>query len=240
MTRKEKEFKLWKQWKEDDDEQARDELLRSLAPLLNDKVNKFTKSPIPNNALRTKARNLALKAFETYDPDKAQLNTHVTNHLKHLQRYVLNYQNVGKIPEHRGIAISRFQNTKSFMEDDLQREPNVKELADTLNWSMAEVERMQRELRSDLNLTQKENDDEGGFFDFTFQHTDPLRDSIEFVYFDSNDEEKKILEYTFGFGGEQEHNITEIAKKLRRSPSYVKTRMKRLAREIQNVRMSRS
>lgn len=100
---------------------------------------------------------------------------------------------------------------------------------------------MRRELRSDLNLTMETGDDEqGGFFDFTISHTDPLKDAVMFVYHDVNDEEKKIIEYTFGIGGEQPHNITETAQKLGRSPSYVKTRMKKLAREINNVRMSRS
>lgn len=75
---------------------------------------------------------LALQAFDTYDPAKGKLNTHVMNYLKHLQRYVLDYQNVGKIPEHRGIAISKFQNRQSELQDNLGREPNVKELADEL------------------------------------------------------------------------------------------------------------
>jgi len=100
--------------------------------LLQKEVNKYAASPLPRTSLETEARILALKAFDSYDPNKAQLNTHVTNHLKHLQRYVLTYQNIGKIPEHRGIAISKFQNIKENLTEDLDREPTIVELADAL------------------------------------------------------------------------------------------------------------
>ena len=78
MDRKEKELLLWQEWKTTGSNRARNELLRSIDPLLQKQVNKFQSSPIPRTALETEARMLALKAFETYDPSKAQLNTHVT------------------------------------------------------------------------------------------------------------------------------------------------------------------
>ena len=132
MNTKEKEFKLWEDWSSKEDYKARNELLTSLNPLLMKQVNKYNASPIPRTALETEARVLALNAFDSYDPSKAQLNTHVTNHLKHLQRFVLNYQNVGKIPESRGLAISKFQNIQSNLTEDLGREPTAIELADNL------------------------------------------------------------------------------------------------------------
>ena len=235
MANKEQELKLWQEWHDNKSRSSRNKLLRSLDPLLYKQVNKYVASPIPRTALETEARMLALNAFDTYDPSKAQLNTHVTNHLKHLQRYVLNYQNVGKIPEHRGLAISKFQNTQSNLAEDLGREPNATELADTLQWSIPEVERMQSELRSDLNIRQLEEEGEGNFFDYTMSQSSNLDDAVEFIYYDSSEEDKKILEYMFGIKGEQKIPVSEIALKLNKTESYIRSRLKILALNIKGI-----
>lgn len=239
MNKKEQELQLWKQWNEKQDKKARDELLTSLTPLLTKEVNKYKASPLPRTSIETEARMLALNAFNSYDPNKAQLNTHVTNHLKHLQRYVLTYQNVGKIPEHRGIAIGKYQTVKENLQEDLNREPTAVELADALQWSTAEVERMQRELRRDLSITSKEddNDDLGGFFDYSIKKSDSLKDAIQLVYFDANYEDKKIIEYVFGIGGKQILAPKEIAQKLHKQEAYIKQRLKAIAIEINNARL---
>jgi RNA polymerase primary sigma factor len=203
-------------------------------------VNKFSGSPLPRTALETEARVLALRAFDNYDPAKAQLSTHVTNHLKHLQRYVLTYQNIGRIPEHRGIAIGKFQTVKENLMEDLNREPTIVELADALQWSPAEVERMQTELRRDLNIMTREEDREelGGFFDYSIQdRPDPLKEAIQLVYFDSSPEDKLILEYAFGINRKQILSPKEIGRKIGRSEEYVRQKFLRLAREIQNARL---
>jgi DNA-directed RNA polymerase specialized sigma subunit len=103
-----------------------------MRPVYQKEANKFKSAPLPNSAIESQAKILTLKAFETYDPSKSQLNTHVTNHLKHLQRYVLEYQNIGKIPEHRGLAIGKYQTVFDNLKEDLGREPTDMELADNL------------------------------------------------------------------------------------------------------------
>ena len=66
MDRKEKELSLWRDWKNTGSNRARNEVLRSMDPLLQKQVNKFQSSPIPRTALETEARMLALKAFECF------------------------------------------------------------------------------------------------------------------------------------------------------------------------------
>ena len=240
MNLKEKELKLWEDWSKNGDRFARDQLLRSLGPLLNKEVSKYAASPLPRTALETEARILALKAFETYDPTKSQLNTHVTNHLKHLQRYVLTYQNIGKIPEHRGIAIGKYKNTFDNLSEDFNREPTEVELADSLGWSLPEVERMQLELRNDLNIVARDDssDEQGGFFDYSQDSSNSkLKDALMLVYYDADSEDKKILEYSFGIGGGKQKKISEIAPLIHKSDSYVKRHLKQLARDIQNARL---
>ncbi|MGV8131147.1 MAG: sigma-70 domain-containing protein [Candidatus Pacearchaeota archaeon] len=228
---KAKEMDLWKAYK-DGDYTARNQLLTSLDPLLKKSVNKYVNSGLPRESLETEARFLAAKAFESYDPSKAQLNTHVTNHLKHLQRFVIEYQNIAKIPENRAIQISKFHNIKTNLNEKLGREPNTIELSEELSWSPAEVERMVAEQRKDLTMVSGEDI----FYEDQFRTQDITLEAIWFVYYDVGAEDRKILEYTFGLFGNMKQPVAEIAKKLNKSESYVLKRYKDLAEKINSTR----
>jgi RNA polymerase primary sigma factor len=229
-TLKQDEIDIWKKWKRTNDPQFSNQLLTSLDPFLQSYVNKYTGAPLPRPAIESQARLLALKAFGTYKPNMgAQLNTHVGHELKHLHRYVLEYQNVGKIPENRGIAISKFKNIKSHLTENLNREPTVLELADELQWSPAEVERMQSELRADLSVTQGK---EEAFFDSQYNLSDTSRDIVEFVYWSSTPDEQKVMEYWFGLGGNPKLTVEQMSGKLHKTPDEIRMISKRIAARV--------
>jgi len=233
MDEKSQELDLWKKWKKTGDKSYMNSLIVSLDPYLQSHVNKFSHAPIPRSALESQAKLLALKALQTYDPKRGtQINTHLGHELKHLNRYVIDFQNVGKIPENRGIAISKFQNIKSNLTEDFNREPTVIELADTLQWSPAEVERMQNELRSDILIAQGK---EEAFFDTAYNLSDRPKDIVEFVYYQSSPDEKKVLEYTFGLGGNPKLSVVDIAAKLNKTPAEIRTMAKQLAKTINDA-----
>lgn len=227
---KQRELDLWQEYNQGKKE-ALKPLIVSLNPLIQNQVNKYSTTPLPRTALEAEARRLAIRAFQDYDPQKAGLSTHVTNHLKHLQRYVIDYQNVGRIPENRAIAISRFTNLKSHLEEELGRSPSIAELADELQWSPAEIERMQKELRNDLSVTTASED---SFFDHDFNKTDKVKELVEFVYWDptTTNEERKYLEYRFGLGGNPKLEVRDIAKKINRSETYVRKMGNKLGKII--------
>jgi DNA-directed RNA polymerase sigma subunit (sigma70/sigma32) len=232
MTKPE-ELDTWKKWKKTQDPMHMSNLMRSMDPFLQSQVNRFAASPLPRPAIESQARVLAYKAFTTYDPKKgAALNTHVGNELKHLTRYVLEFQNVGKIPENRGIAISKYNNIKANLVEDLNREPTVLELSDALQWSSAEVERMQSELRQDLSIIQGKDE---AFFDTLYNQSDKTRNAVEFVYYSSSPVEQKILEYWFGIGGSQKISTEQMAIKLGKSIDEIKIISKDLAKKIKDT-----
>jgi hypothetical protein len=233
LNYKKQELDWWKSWKKTGKKEPLNNLLRSIDPFLQSHVNKYTTSPIPRPAIESQARILAVHAFHTYKPTMAALNTHVGHELKHLHRFVLDYQNVGKIPENRGMAISKFKNMKAHLEDELGSIPTTVQLADSLNWSPSEVERMQKELRQDLNINT--GDPEEGFFDYSMNVTDPLKESVEYVYYESAPDEKKILEYTFGLGGNPKLSVKDIALKLNKTEMQVRKIRKELAEKITKV-----
>lgn len=227
---KNEELQTWKKWKKTKDPFHLSNLLRSMDPYLQSHVNKYVTSPLPRPALEAQARILAVKAFSTYDPTKGtQLNTHMGHELKHMTRYVLEYQNVGKIPENRGIAISKFKNVKSNLTEDLGREPNITELSDKLMWSVNETQRMQKELRQDLNVIQGK---EEAFFDTAYNTSDQDRDLVEFVYYSASPDEKKVLEYWFGLGGVPKLGVEDMALKMNKTAAEIRIISKELARKI--------
>jgi len=237
MTRKEQELELWNNYR-GGNTAAKKELIGSLKPVVRSQVNRFKNSGIPISALELEGYRLTSHAIDTYAPEKAQLNTHVINNLKKLSRFVTTYQNVGHIPEPRALLIGKYTAIKSNLHNDLGREPTVEELSDALNISTVEITRLQTELRKDLSMELPSADeDAGGFYMYVRpDETDPrLQRALEFVYFDADPVNKKILEYTFGIGGTPLKKLNEIAKELNLSDSSLKRRKKKLAQEIKEL-----
>lgn len=236
-TNQAKEFELFKKYQKGDTS-AKKELLKSLTPLVISQVNKFINSGLPPLAIQLEGIRLTSNAIDTYDPSKAQLNTHVMNNLKKLSRFVTNYQNIGHIPEPRALMIGKYNTIFSNLYADKGREPTTQELADAMQVSMAEIERLQSELRKDLSTSViEEDDDETGFYKYIQQTTqDPKqKEAIEFVYFDSDPVDKKILEWTLGVYGNQTLPAKEIARKLGLTDFQLKQRKEKLAKEISEL-----
>ena len=238
-TKQQQEMDLFNSYKEKGKVSDKKKLLTSLKPLIYKQVHRFKGSGLPMTSLKLEGHRLAGQAIDTYDSDKSQLNTHVTNYLKKMSRFVTNYQNVGHIPEPRALMIGKYQTSFENLQAEKGREPTVDELSDNLQISQVEVERLQTELRKDLGLKVEEGDDEGigGFYQFTdTTGADPrLKQAIEFVYHDSDSTDKKILEHTFGMNNKKVLNAKEIELKLKLTAFELKKRKTRLAREIRTI-----
>jgi len=241
MNKKEKEFELWKTWKEKKDPQAKKELISSLTPLIRSQVNKFKTSGLPYDSIELEGRRLTSKAIDDYDPEMGtQLNTYVTTHLRKLNRFTNQYINVGSIPEPRAQMIGKYHTIYSNLEEDKGREPTLAELSDAMNVSQAEISRLQSEMRKDLSMVLPSGDeDSGGFFQYIMPELENPKDkrALDFVYFDSDNTNKKIIEYLFGYGGaQQEKSLSKIKNKLKLSDSEFRRRRKQIAEEIKELR----
>ena len=239
MTTKERELELWKKYKAGN-KQALIQLLDSLAPLIHGQVGKYAGVGLPRVSIEMEAKRLTIQALDSYDPKfGTQLNTHVTNYLKKIQRYVITYQNVAHIPEPRAIALGRYQTIYENLESEKGREPTVTELADAMHWSPLEIERLQVEQRKDLSMTMDTDDSEGGFYYFQNPNA-PTHDdiqAIQFVYFDSDPIDKKIMEYSFPQFGKTSIPLTkkDIAAKLKLTPQEIRKRQKEIGVKIKEL-----
>lgn len=237
MNIKDQEQELFKKYKKGD-QQARMTLLDSLTPVIKTQVDKFNGSGLPPISIFIEGKKLASDAIDSYNPKKSQLNTHVTNYLKKLSRFVTNYQNVGYIPEPRALMIGKYKTLYDNLEADKGRPPTAAELADALHVSIMEIERLQTELRNDLSANMDAPDEgESGFYEYLspLEEDPKLKEAIEFVYFDTDPINKKILEMTFGLYGNFKSDFPAIQNTLQLNPAEFKKRKDELALKIKEL-----
>ena len=219
--KKEREVALWTAWREGgesvDDLQP---LLRSFGPLIRAKTNvyKGKVKMIPDAAIEAEFQLRFVDALRSYNPEKGSLGTYVYRYLDKAKRFIVENQNVGRIPENRVYRIKEYTSARDEMLEDLGRPPTVKELAEHLGWSLAESERMDSELRSDF-LTQ-------GFEEDPYALTPSKSEEVLRLFkYELTGNEREVYEYLTGLGKPQITSTGAIAKKLK-MPDYKVSRLK--------------
>jgi len=148
-----KEVALWKEWNEGGrtPEQLRP-LLKSFRPMIQSKINvyKGKLKMVPDSAIEAEHYLRFVDALKSYDPSKGSLGTYVFRYLDKAKRFIVENQNVGRIPENRAYKIRIYMTVRDELSEELGRPPEFPELARRLEWDVAEVERMDSELRNDL------------------------------------------------------------------------------------------
>jgi hypothetical protein len=132
------------------------------------------------------------------------------------------------------LAVGKFQKIKQNLMEDLGREPNTVELADSLTWAPREVERMENELRKDLAITT--GGEEEAFFENIMFSTDTTSELLFFVYYEADPEEKLILEYSLGYGGKPRLDVKDIALRIGKPEVYVRRKRTKFAEKVNNAK----
>lgn len=216
-----RELELWKTWKANG-EQPRDlqPLLRSFKPLIRSKVNvyKGKVKMIPDSAIESEFQLRFVDALRSYNPDKGSLGTYIYRYLDKAKRFIVENQNVGRIPENRVYKIKLFNQAKDDLTEELGTEPTVAEIAQRLNWKVAETERMDSELRNDL-MTQ-------GFEDDPYALTPSKSEEVLRLFkYELTGNERAVYEHLTGYGKPRLTSTGAIAKSLK-MPDYQVSRLK--------------
>ena len=200
-----KDIRLWRAWKKNPTPTNLSPLLTQLEPLIGKEVNRWS-GAISKVPLQIEAYRLAVEAFHSYDPKfGAAIGTHVTNRLQKLSRIVYESQNLARIPELALLRINTLKNATKELEAHKGREPTIEELADHLSWSQASIKKL-------TPFMHAENIESLGALPVSGNAEDDSR-SV-YVYHGLAPNEQKLLEYFTGYGGTQQLNSKEIAKKL--------------------------
>lgn len=219
--KKERELEMWKAWKASGESpEALKPLLRSFRPMIQAKVNVYKGKlrMIPDSTIEAEFYIQFVNALRSYDPGKGSLGTYVYRYLDKAKRFVVENQNIGRIPENRAYKIKSFTTTRDELSEELGRPPTDDELAKKLGWDKAEVERMESELRNDLVAQGFEDDP----YSFTPSKSE---ETLRLFKYELAGEEREVYEYLTGFGKPQLLSTGDIAKKMG-IPDYKVSRIK--------------
>lgn len=218
-------------WRADPNPSTLFAVTKSLKPTIDSILSGMQGAGNPH--LAAKARVVAAKAVQSYDPSAgASLPTWVSQQLRQLARENRKSNNVVSIPEGVQLdAYTIYRKENEFM-DEHDREPTVEELSDLTHLSISRIADVRKKMRPVANESSFDNEEnsllQGGSADFT-------KDATDYVYHDSDLIDRKILEYTLGYGGADTLDNKKIMEKLKISPVQLTRRKARLAMRIKDI-----
>ena len=226
-----KEDALWHKWKETKDDGDYDKVFQALQPIISQKVQAYKRYPVDDGIVRANATKHVIKGITTYNPNRgATLKTHIFNTLRRLDRDIGGHQNFAWVPERRRLRVETFQKVSREFHERTGRHATTQELADELNWSLAEVSRMNREMRGQVSEATNE-----ALSQFSFDRPGArANNALSYVYTELTPQEKTVFEHLYGYGGKEELKTNrELARAAKLSPSQVGNIRKRIAQKLE-------
>ena len=201
---KRNELELWETWKRSGHKPEHFKpLLNSFRPILNKTVKQYSRSSaVPPESVEGEVHTNFLNACKTYNPNSgAQLGTWVHTHLQKTGRYVNEYANIGKIPEPRIGLINRFNTTRDYLHETLDRPPTINEIVHHMNQDKEKKPVNLKEIKNlEIELSRKDLSESG--FDegpAVFQSPKEL-EAVRMLRWSNklSDEERQVFNHVFG------------------------------------------
>ena len=227
-------------WNSDRSESNFNNLYNTLKPTIQYAL--AANNAIGDSLIETKAKILAAKAIKSFDPSYGNsLPTYLSSQLQKLTRISRDLRSPIKVPERQLYAAAELARTEEdWKEKHGGKEPTVSDLADAMGMSIKKISDIRKQfvkqvseskyfsgVTSDDNISSnaEQNAEESLFTD----------EAISYVYNDLGYRDKKILEYSTGFGGSDILSPAEISKKLNISQSQVSRITAKLAHRVFDV-----
>lgn len=219
----------YERWKLHKDKDTLYELTKSLRPTIDSVVASLGGTGNPH--ISAKARVIAAKAIQSYDPEAGtSLPTWVSQQLRQLTRDIRKSNNTVHVPD--GVQLDAYNLYRAEQEfiDEHGREPTVDELADRAHLSVKRIKDVRTKMRPVIADASTEDVDGSSMLELT--SSDYTQDALDYVYAESDRNDKKILEYTVGYGGQQVLDNKSIMDKLKLTPVQLSRRKARLSMRI--------
>lgn len=214
---------IYRAWKTDPSPTNTESLLKELTPTIESALTSY--APDHKSTLRTKARLMALNAAKMYDPNhSAKLTSYVFNNLKSLNREKAKRTNIVHIPENVILERNRINKEKDAFVAEEGREPTLLELADKTGLSLKRIENAEKH-GNQLSASQLLSEKGDSLFS---KASDPSQVWADYVYHDLDRADKKVFEWSTGYGGTKKIPKGEIAKRLKISPAAVSRRISKI------------
>ena len=216
----------FKTWKSNPTDASMMELRKQLEPTVRSAMMSFAGN---NNAYRLKADLLVSDAVRTFDSSKASLPTHVFNTLRRLQRLRGQSRTTVHVPEGKQLDAQHIRRYMDAYQDDHGYEPSVLQVADELSLPRRRVLSALSVLREvpESSMTGETGDLFGGTTSSALWR--------DFVYHDLDERNRKVFEWSTGYGGVKRLPKTEIARRLNISPAAVSQRVGTITKRLQEA-----
>lgn len=201
-------------WKKQPSPQTMSTLLRAATPTIDSAVTSYAGG---DKSLRGHAKLLAMEAFDSFDPKKSKLQTHLMNQLQPLRRVAQSYRQSVHVPERVEHTGKKLFDLSQELEDSLGREPSDAELADHAKMSIKKIRKIRRYLMpvaAESMFSGEGDDDDNSDSMPGVSRPDPEKIWMDYVYHDLSPIDKKILEWKTGAYGHPVLPTQDIARRL--------------------------
>lgn len=226
---KETKVDVYNRWMANQDNgQYISEFLHSVEPTISSALRTY--APGQEKTLKTRANIMVLDIAKRYKPDKkTHLNTFLMNGLKSLNREAHKRQQPVHIPENVALEQHKLIAASQELMAEKGRPGTVQEMADRTGLSVKRIEKV-RKYKSPVSSSTLLSEKGDSLFK---REKDPQDVWAEYVYHDLDPTDKKIYEWSTGYGGSKIMSKGEIAKYLKISAPAVSQRISRIIKKLE-------
>jgi DNA-directed RNA polymerase specialized sigma subunit len=228
VVKLEPEYKdLYDSWKQAPDPANTGALLRALDPVFDNAIRAYAPDMRGSPTIKSKARQLAIGAFGSYDPKRGSLRSHMLTQLQRLRRVAGQSRQIIQMPEQVARDQMHLHTTTQQLHEKLGRPPSDKELADRTGLSLRRLEHIRRGVQPvpeglvQRNLSSEEGDE---FAPTVMGQTKDYTADLEFIYDDLGPTDQFIMENVLGMHGRKQITPSQVARKLGVSPASISHR----------------
>lgn len=226
---------IFDEWKKNPTPNLNTKLVGAVQPIIDTALSSYV-GPSQTPAIRSRAKLMALKALNTFDPAAGNVRTHLLSQLQSLRRLSAQEQNIIGIPEQVGLDYQKLTEAENELRDRLSRDPSDDEIADATGLSARRIKKIRafhQPIAEGSTIIETGDDyaDAGGIASKIPGQNDAQDAWLDFVYGDLAPTDKLIMDMTLGRNGRRKTSTHDIAKKLNISPGAVSQR----AAKIQNM-----
>jgi DNA-directed RNA polymerase specialized sigma subunit len=199
-------------------------MIQNFQGLIGAKVKEWKPPAIPKSAFEAELTKHVIKAIEGYNPDRgASLNTHVNYRIQKAKRYMVQQQNLARIPEAQAYRIGAIQRAQDELSEQFGRAPTHAEIAGHMmendergrKFTAKQVGTIVKAMRRDIPSSMWESDPEPQQVRREHEILPLMRDAL-------TPQEQQVFDHIYGHNGTPVISSTgQLATRLGISQSQV-------------------
>ncbi len=224
----------WKKWDSESTEENFQRLMQAAEPKIQSAVTTFAGRKT-DPVIDLKAKGLASKAFESYDPEKAKLSTHLYQQLQPLKRTVHQRANYLRVSPRAWWDLQNLEKIEKEYKDEAGEPPSTQELADRTGLSNKRIAWLRKFRKGGIPAGLLEKQDPEALSKMRAESNEEERMDkwTRAVYQTLDPRDQKIFEMRTGAFGREQLPNKEIARRLGISASAVSQRANHIADKLE-------